>query len=108
MSGHSSGWSRLERTRDRLARWREQYGGPGIRLPEQLWAEAAEVARVEGVAVTARALRMDRARLAALLEPDGAAADTRTEVSDGFVEVDAGRLCSAPRTVVRFEGRDGE
>jgi hypothetical protein len=73
-----------------------------------MWAEATEVARVEGVTVTARALRMDRARLAALVEPDGAPADTRTEASDAFVEVDTGRLCSAPRMVLRFKRRDGE
>ncbi len=109
MSGQDTGWSRLERTRDRLARWRERHGGAGIRLPEDLWAEAVEVARVEGVDVTARALRMDRARLASRVESAAAAAAyPSVEMSDGFVEVDAGRVCVAAGMVLRFEGRDGE
>ncbi len=40
-------------------------GGPGIPLPDELWTAAVEVARVEGVAATARAQRLDRLRLEA-------------------------------------------
>lgn len=104
MRDQSKSGARLERIRDRLARWRERHGGPGIPLPDEIWAEAVELARVEGVSVTARALRLDRARLAARMEEPAAS----VEASDGFVEVDAGRLCLSPRTVLRFESRDGE
>jgi hypothetical protein len=71
-----------------------------------LWAEAVEVARVEGVGTTARELRLNRSRLEARMAMDGV-----VEVDPGsgeFVELDAGRLGLSPRTVVRFHGRDGE
>src|SRR5882762_6439631 len=101
---------RLAQARDRLARWRAQHGGPGIPVPEALWAEAVEAARVEGVEATARALRLDRSRLAARMTAAGVAADGEAsgDVGGGFVELDAGRLGLSPRTVVRLEGRDGE
>lgn len=75
-----------------------------------MWAEAVEAARVEGVEATARALRLDRSRLAARMTTAGVAADVEAsgEVGGGFVELDAGRLGLSPRTVVRLEGRDGE
>jgi hypothetical protein len=76
-------------------------------VPEELWAEVVKVARVEGAGTTARALRVDRARLEARMAMDREAGDER-EASGGFVELDAGRLGLSPRTVVRFHGRDGE
>lgn len=101
---------RLDQTRARLAQWRAQHGGRGIPVPEALWAEAVEVARIEGVEATARGLRLDRLRLAARMTRAGAAAggESAAEVSAGFVELDAGRLGLSPRTVIRLEGRDGE
>jgi len=101
---------RLDQTRARLARWRAQHGGRGIAVPETLWAEAVEVARIEGVEATARGLRLDQSRLAARMTPAGAAAggEPAGEVSGGFVELDAGRLGLSRRTVIRLEGRDGE
>jgi hypothetical protein len=102
------GQTGLERTRDRLARWRKQNGGPGIPLPEELWAAAVDVARVEGVEATARVLRVDRLRLAARMGRDQAADEI--EASGEFVELDAGqlRVGLSPRAVVRLVGRDGE
>ena len=100
------GRSQLALTHARLTQWRAQHGGRGIPVPEELWAEVVKVARVEGAGATARALRLDRARLEARM-----ARDRRpevAEVSSGFVELDAGRLGLSPRTVVRFHGRDGE
>jgi len=92
-------------THARLTQWRAQHGGRGIPVPEELWAEVVKVARVEGAGTTARALRLDRARLEARM-----AMDRGAEVGEagGFVELDAGRLGLTPRTVVRFHGRDGE
>ena len=100
------GRSRLALTHTRLTQWRAQHGGRGIPVPEELWAEVVKVARIEGSGTTARALRLDRARLEARM-----AMDRRPEVADassGFVELDASRLGLSSRTVVRFHGRDGE
>lgn len=100
------GRDRLAQTRARLARWRAEHGGRGIRVPEAMWAEVVEIARVKGVETTARALRLDRARLAARMTAARAVAGG--EVGGGFVEIDAGRLGLSPRTVIRLEGPDGE
>lgn len=104
--------SRLDQTRARLARWRAQHGGRGIRVPEALWAEAVEVARVEGIEATARRLGLDRSRLEARMPATGAVAigETAGEVGSGtrFVELDTGRLGLSRGTVIRLEGRDGE
>jgi hypothetical protein len=67
-----------------------------------------EVARVEGVAATALALGLDRGRLARRMRLIGSASEEAARESDGFVEIDARRLCSAGKTVLRLEGRDGE
>jgi hypothetical protein len=100
------GRSRLALTYARLTEWRAQHGGRGIPVPEELWAEVVKVARVEGAGTTARALRLDRARLEARMAmAPGAEVG---EASSGFVELDAGRLGLSARTVVRFHGRDGE
>lgn len=71
--------------------------GPGLgqsRVPEAMWAEVVEVAQVEGVEATARALRLDRARLAARMTAARAAAggEPAAEVGGGFVELDVRRL----------------
>jgi hypothetical protein len=103
----------IDGARQRLERWRREHGGTGRAIPEELWDEAARVAQAEGIAETARALRLDRYRLARRAEVE---AETDVEVEAdastgaGFVELSASRLClSAPaRTVVRLEGRDGE
>lgn len=100
------GRSQLALTHARLTQWRAQHGGRGIPVPEELWAEVVKVARVEGAGATARALRLDRARLEARMAMDRG--PEVEEVSSGFVELDAGRLGLSPRTVVRFHGRDGE
>ncbi len=103
------GGDRLAQVRDRLARWRAKHGGRGIRVPEAMWAEVVEVARVEGVEATARALHLAPTRLAARMTAAGTpAGEMVAEASGGFVELDAGRLGLSPRTVIRFQGQDGE
>lgn len=112
MKEHGAGrGARLDRTRRRLEAWRRQHGGRGRRIAEDLWAEAVQLAAVEGVGATARALRLDARCLARRMVPTRA-----PEVSDppgdaapsGFVEIDAGGLCPPVRTVVRLSGSDGE
>lgn len=103
------GRDRLAQVRNRLSRWRAKHGGRGIRVPEAMWAKVVEVARVEGVEATARALELDPARLAARVAGAGTAADEMpAETGVGFVELDAGRFGLSPRTVIRFHGQDGE
>lgn len=75
-------------------------------MPADLWAEAVEVAGVEGAEVTARVLRLDRWRLEARMKADGAT--IVSEATSRFVELDASRLGLSPKTVVRFVGRDGD
>jgi hypothetical protein len=49
-----------------LAQWRKHGGGGrGKRIPEAVWQQAAAVARVDGVVVTARATRLNLERLQA-------------------------------------------
>ena len=103
------GGDRLAQVRDRLARWRAKHGGRGIRVPEVMWTEVVEVARVEGVETTARALQLDPTRLVSRMTAAGTAVGEKpAEMGGGFVELDAGRLGLSPRTVIRFHGRDGE
>ncbi|MGH9888486.1 MAG: hypothetical protein ACREBE_23335 [bacterium] len=104
------GRDRLAQTGERLAQWRAQHGGPGIPVPEALWAEAVEAARVAGVDATARALRLNRSRLVARMTTARVAVHggASGEGGGGFVELDARQLGRSPRTVVRLEGRDGE
>lgn len=42
----------------RVAKWRQQQGGPGRWIPDWSWEEAATMAGVAGVDTTARALRL--------------------------------------------------
>lgn len=94
---------RLEQTRQRLERWRQRHGGPGRWIPEELWAEAAELARWHGVERIATTLQLDAGRLQRRVELSGAGGPP-----DGFVELEAGELCLGGKAVVRREGRDGE
>ena len=92
---------RLPQVRDRLVRWRAKHGGRGIRIPEAMWAEVVEVAQLEGVEATARALHMDPARLAArMTAAETAAGGMAAGASAGFVELDAGRLGLSRGTVI--------
>jgi len=96
----------LETTREALTSWRGLHGGRGRPIPAALWAQAAEVARVDGVAETARALRLDPRKLAKLA--DGLA---RVVESAGFVELGglvAGEPAAAGKAVFELVGREGD
>ena len=62
----------LSRTQRKLGQWRQR-GRPGAWIPEELWREAAALARTYGTYRTARALRLNyyslKKRLAAAAEP---------------------------------------
>jgi hypothetical protein len=63
----------LEAVSEALTDWRRRHGGRGRPIPASLWSGAAEVARTNGVAETARALHVDprRARHGAWSSPRG-------------------------------------
>ncbi len=97
----------------KLSRWREQHGGRGHPIPAELWTLAVEVAAIKGVNTTARALGVDRARLARRVERSVGAPVAQTgpaaEVgTTAFVEVDTHSVFARGQTVVRLTRRDGE
>jgi len=93
-------------------RWREQHGGRGHPIPAELWKAAAQVAAVQGVNATARALGVDRSRLARRLERSGTSRVAQPEQTalpgTAFVEVDSQSVFARGQTVVRLTSRDGE
>jgi hypothetical protein len=102
----------LEATREALARWRRQHGGRGRPIPAALWSEAADVARADGVAETARALRLDARKLARLTAGGAESVAPRVVEPTGFVELGGLGLGEPrePHRVVVFEltGREGD
>ena len=103
-----NGTTDLERTRESLGSWRRENGGRGRKIPAAFWNEARELARVHGVAETARALQLNPRRLAAVVEQALTIAPTSVE-PEAFVEV--GGLQFGERggaAVVEFLGREGE
>jgi hypothetical protein len=94
----------LDTAREALASWRRLHGGRGRQIPAALWSDAADVARANGVAETARALRLNPRKLAKLAE--GAPRSVVEPV--GFVEL-GGLGFKEPRTVaLELVGREGD
>ena len=115
MAERTIGTARLSEVERRLTKWRRLHGGRGRPIPEELWAAAAGVAAVAGVKQTARALGVDRERLArrvvarssgnvSVVVPAGGCG----ALSPAFVEVDAQRVFGRGKAVVRLRSRDGE
>jgi hypothetical protein len=98
----------LDTTREALASWRRSHGGRGRPIPAALWSDAAHVARANGVAETARALRLNQAKLAKLAEGRAESAPGSTVEPAGFVEF-GGLGWGEPRTVViELVGQEGD
>src|ERR1700733_12672170 len=103
--------SDLDTTREALASWRRSYGGRGRPIPAALWSDAADVARANGVAETARALRLDPRKLAKLAEGEMLSSPRSVVEPAGFVELGDLRLGEprVPRTaVIELVGREGD
>jgi hypothetical protein len=101
----------LDTTREALASWRRSYGGRGRPIPAALWSDAAEVAGANGVAETARALRLDPRKLAKLAEGRAESAPRNVVEPAGFVELGGFGLGEPrePRTIVLdLMGREGD
>jgi hypothetical protein len=91
-----------EQVRRRFAEFRQGHAVRS-RLPEELWAQAAKLARRDGIAATARALKVDRPSLkkwAERFEPAAKQRVRRRPAAPGFVE-----LLTAPasQTTCRVE-----
>jgi hypothetical protein len=101
----------LEQLQRRIERWRMSRVSQG-RMPEPLWAAAAEAAAQHGVSRVASALGLGYAGLKQRVE---AAAPSRSvseaeEAKRGFVEVRGAQvLSSSPPdcTIIEYAGRDG-
>ena len=89
----------------RVEDWRRGGGGRGSRIPEELWNEAVEVARVAGLYATARALRFNYERLK---ERAGQAAGKESGNASRFVALQLPQLNGGAKVVVDLLGRDGE
>lgn len=95
----------LVAVRRRVEDWRRGGGGRGSRIPEELWNEAVEVARVAGLYATARALRLNYERLK---ERAGQAAGKESGNASRFVALQLPQLNGGAKVVVGLLGRDGE
>jgi hypothetical protein len=101
----------VEELRQRLEQWRSTHKRRG-RIPESLWAEAAELARRHGVYQTARTLRLEYTRLwywsQQRREPAGRAVEEKGPASPTeFVEWLAGPPCPS-ECVVEWESKRGK
>jgi hypothetical protein len=101
----------LEQLQRRIERWRMSRVSQS-RMPEPLWAAAAEVAAHHGVSRVASALGLGYAGLKQRMEaaaPRRSAAEAE-EVKSGFVEVRGAQLlCASPpgSILIEYAGRDG-
>jgi hypothetical protein len=114
----------------RVAEWREEHGGRGSRIPDELWKDAARVARVEGVWGTAKALRFNYEALRDRVRQGGSGgvvvegprkiggsasacavrADVPASGSVGarFIALEMSQLGGVGRTVIDLVGRQGD
>jgi len=99
---------RLDALRDRVERWRRDRGEKRSRIPEELWSGAVDLARAEGVYVTAKALRFDYYNLKARV--DHAEPQQRTDAApEGprFIEIEPVQLGCGGKTVLELVGPRG-
>lgn len=104
-----TGWAAgMAAMAEALETWRRANGGRGRPIPEALWREATELARTNGIAKTARALRLDPKRLDARVRSATMVAAPTKEAAV-FVDLGAIGLREPPEpTVVYFLRRGGD
>jgi len=108
MSSTHDGADGLEALRRRLERWRRRHGGPGKRIPEPFWEEAAAIAHLEGIEEVARALRLDARGLARRAALTPAQAEPCSAAPTAFVELAAAELSVPERSAVEVVNAAGE
>jgi len=98
----------LKTVREALAAWRRSHGGRGRPIPAAIWSDAVDVARTNGIAETARELRVDPKRLARLVEGQTESA-ARSEVEPAtFVQLGSLGLGAPRKIVLELVGREGD
>ena len=97
--------AQLEALCDRVEHWRAHRDGGRSMVPEELWNAAVEVARVEGVHATSKALRFNYYSLKDRLDRADSAALTRRKPhrEATFVEVQMPARPSLPSLAPRQE-----
>jgi hypothetical protein len=103
MATDSSASIGLEKTRRRIARWRETRPYRGAAMPAALWAAAIALARQHGLYTTARSLRVDYGSLQKRLDAAGAG----RAPSPAFVELPAARPTGLGPCVIKLEAPRG-
>jgi hypothetical protein len=93
----------LEKTRRRIARWRERCPYRGAAMPAALWAAAVALARQHGLYTTARTLHVDYGSLKKRLDTAGA----QRVLAPAFIELPAARPPGLGPCVIDLEGRRG-
>jgi uncharacterized protein (UPF0218 family) len=124
---------------ERVEAWRKQEGGgPGKRVPDELWEQAVRVARVDGLTATARATHLNYDRLKQRSKAQSIAAgvkvgavalravtgagikpkavvhgrraerETGCEEGAGFVALQVAPRPSCKQTTIELTGRHGE
>ncbi len=95
----------LDKTRRRIARWRETRGYRGAAMPAPLWAAAVALARQHGLYTTARTLHVDYGSLKK--RRDAAGAGTGRVPSPAFIELPAARPTGLGPCVIDLQGARG-
>jgi hypothetical protein len=101
----------LEAMREALTAWRQRHGGRGRPIPAALWSDAADIARTNGVAETARALRLEPRKLAKLAEGRAESAPRSVVEPAGFVALGGlglGEPRETRKAVLELVGREGD
>jgi hypothetical protein len=93
----------LEKTRRRIARWRETRRYRGAAMPASLWAAAVALARQHGLSTTARTLHVDYGSLRKRRDAAGAG----RVPSPAFIELPAARPPGLGPCVIDLQGARG-
>jgi hypothetical protein len=100
---HSDFPAAFSRAQRKIDQWRQRHR-PRARIPEELWREAAQLARAHGINRTARALRLDYYAL----KKRAAAAAGSGERAPEFVEIlPGGMRAPQPECMIEIEETSG-
>jgi len=91
----------MEQARQQLEAWRSTQR-PRCRIPDTLWARAAQLASQHGLYLTARTLRLDYTRLKKLVP--SARPERKAAELPAFVELMAPPAVHIPECVVELKG----
>lgn len=95
----------VNEVRSRFEKWRQTRQGKA-RIPDELWSEAAALARRDGVNKTAAALHLDGGKLKRRMAAAGSR--PRKAAPPAFVELVASAADGSPEYTIEMEGRHGK